>query len=173
MARVRYGIPMLALVLLGPACGKEPGVPRGEVDALLQRLDAMDSRLDALEERLGERPGERPAVEALAARPDDPFARAPAALEAAIEPGPTITVKLSAAGVEIDGRSVAQDDVSARLRELARASPGARLSLVAEPDVSYDAMVKLMDLAKEAGLTDVAISVRVHGEGEGAVSPVP
>jgi biopolymer transport protein ExbD len=173
MARVRYGIPMLALVLLGPGCGKEPGVPRSEIDALLQRLDAMDRRLDALEERLGEGPSERPAAQALPVRSDDPFARAPTIAEAAIEPGPTITVKLSAAGVEIDGKAVAQDDVSARLRELARASPGARLSLVAEPDVSYDAMIKLMDLAKEAGLADVAISVRVHGEGEGAVAPVP
>lgn len=166
MARVRYGIPTLALALLGPGCSKDPGVPRAEHEALLQRLDAMDRRLDALEERLGE----RPAAEALPAFPDDPFARMPAVAEAVAEPGPTITVKLSAAGIEIEGRAVAQEDVSARLRELSRASPNARLSLVTEPDVSYDAMVKLMDLAKEAGIDEVAISARVHGEGEGAVS---
>lgn len=164
MAAVRYGIPMLALALLGPGCREEPGASRAEVDALLQRLDAMDRRLDALEERLGERPAAAAAAPAPPALPDEPLARA-ALAEAIAEPAPMVTVKLSAAGVEIEGKAIAQDDVSTRLRELARASPGARLSLVAEPDVSYDAMVKLIDLAKEAGLTEVAISTRVHGEG--------
>lgn len=159
---------MIAITLLVPACGGEPGVPRAEHEALLQRVDAMASRIEALEGELAK----RPTPEALRR---DPSGR-DAALEVLAAPPrsdgepPALSVRVTAAGVMIDGKAVADADVSARFREVAAAAPGTRLTLMSEPDAPYDKLVRTMDLAREAGLTEVAISARVHGEGEGAVT---
>lgn len=162
---VRLGICMIAITLLGPGCGGEPGVPRAEHEALLQRLDAMDRRVDALEEAMQKRPT---AVEVMV-----PPERDPLGLPTPRAPGvdaPTVTVHVTATSVEIDGKVVADADLSARFREIAAAAPGTRLTLMSEPDAPYQAIVHAMDVAREAGLTDVAMAVRVHGEGEGAVT---
>lgn len=83
---------------------------------------------------------------------------------------PSLSVRITATNVEIDGKVVADEDLAARFREIARAEPRTRLTLMSEPDASYHELVRTMDLAREAGLTDVAITARVHGEGEGAVT---
>jgi hypothetical protein len=164
---VRRDMPLLIAIVLGPSCGGEPGVPRAEHDALLQRLDAMDQRLDALEEARAGRPAEGEA-------PPRPFADAfvqpyaAAAVEGALQP--TLKVRVTAGGVEIDGTLVAQADVLARFREVALMAPHTRLMVLTEPDVPYSAVVDALDLAREAGLTDIAMSARIHGEGEGAIT---
>jgi biopolymer transport protein ExbD len=161
---VRNGILVSALLLLGPGCGREPSVPGPEHEALLQRLDAMDERLDALEDAIAPRPASEdlppaPVAEVL----ERPAASAAAVAEAAT---PTLAVRITAGGgVELDGKAVAREDVLARFREVADKAPGTRLTVLAEPDVPYDVVVRTLDLAREAGLTDVAMSVRVHGEG--------
>jgi len=154
---------MLAITLLVPACGGEPGVPRAEHEALLQRVDAMASRIEALEGEIAKRP-----------TPEELWRDSPmraAALEVTAAPPrsdgepPSLSVRVTATGVEIDGKAVADEDLSARFREVAAAAPRTRLTLMSEPDAPYDQLVRAMDLAREAGLTDVAISARVHGEG--------
>jgi len=159
---VRYGIVVIAVMLLGPGCGGEPQVPGHEHEALLQRLDAMDRRLDALEEALARRPE--------LAEPRGPTLRDPLGLPegSATPPGltPTLAVRITASGgVELDGKAVASEDLLARLREIADKAPGTRLTVLAEPDVPYDTVIRTLDLAREAGLTDVAMSARIHGEG--------
>jgi hypothetical protein len=169
---VRIGISVIVVMVLGlglaPGCGGEPGVSRAEHEALLQRVDAMASRLEAFEGELAKRP-----------TPEELWRDQPmraAALEVLAAPPrsdgepPSLPVRVTAGGVEIDGKAVADDDLLARFREIARAEPRTRLSLMSEPDASYQALVRTMDLAREAGLTDVAITARVHGEGEGAVT---
>ena len=165
---VRIGIFVIAVILpsLGPGlgCGGEPGVSRAEHEALLQRVDAMASRLEAFEGELAKRP-----------TPEELWRDQPkraAALEVIAAPPrsdggepPSLSVRVTAGGVEIDGKAVADDDLLARFREIASAEPRTRLSLMSEPDASYQALVRTMDLAREAGLTDVAITARVHGEG--------
>lgn len=171
---VRIGISVITIILsslaLGPGCGGEPGVPRAEHEALLQRVDALASRVATLEDELAlrptpealwrDQPGRAAALEVIAAPPrsDD-------------EPPPSLAVRITAAGVEIDGKAIADEDLAAHLREIARAEPRTRLSLMSEPDASYHALVRTMDLAREAGLTDVAISARVHGEGAVTAGP--
>lgn len=160
---------MIAITLLVPGCGGEPGVPRAEHDALLQRVDAMASRIEALEGEIAKRPtpeelwrdspGRAAALEVIAAPPRSDS-----------EPPPSLSVRITATNIEIDGKVVADEDLAARFREIARAEPRTRLTLMSEPDASYHALVRTMDLAREAGLTDVAITARVHGEGEGAVT---
>lgn len=158
---------MIAITLLVPGCGGEPGVPRAEHEALLQRVDAMASRIEALEGELAKRPtpeelgrdppgrepGRAAALEGLAASPSREG-----------EP-PSLSVRVTATGVEIDGKVVADADLAARFREVAAAAPGTRLNLMSEPDATHAQLVRTMDLAREAGLTEVAISARVHGEG--------
>lgn len=56
---VRLGICMIAVTLFAPGCGGEPGVPRAEHEALLQRVDAMASRIEALEGEIAKRPTPR------------------------------------------------------------------------------------------------------------------
>lgn len=155
-----------AVMLLHPGCGGDPGVPRAEHEALLQRLDAMDERLDALED----------AIEGAVARGASPSERAvpmpnalglpgPFPVPDGAERSPTLSVRITLGGIELDGKAFTRDDARAHLREVARTAPSTRIALLAEPDVPYDAVIEAMDLAREAGLTDIAISARVHGEG--------
>ena len=167
---VRYGIPVIAIILLGPACGGEPPKPGPEYEALLQRLDAMDERLDALEEALGEpRPGDEPP----ASVQRDPLGVPRLAPATGPETSATLSVRLTTTSIEIDGKPVAREDVLDLLRDVARIQPGTRLSLLTEPGVPYNEVIDTLDLAREAGLTDVVMSARVHGEGEGAVTTAP
>jgi hypothetical protein len=161
---------MVVAIVLGPGCGGEPGVPRAEHEALLQRLDAMEQRLDALEEPRagGTAPEER--------RPradGDALARPgvlPVVEAAAAAPSPSLSVRVTAGGLELDGKAVTRDDALVRFRDVALTDPHTRLTVLSEPGVPYASVVDLLDLARTAGLTDVAMSARIHGEGDGASS---
>lgn len=156
--------PLILCTLLGIGCGEPQGPTNAEVDALLQRLDAMSRRLDAVEEAL-----ERGDVEGasqrlpLAAFPEPPLE--PPADAIPSEPR-TLRVDLSRAGVSIDDHVLTPEDAARRFREVAAEHPDTRLVLLAEPDVEHADVLEVLDLASEAGLRDVAMSVRVHGEGE-------
>lgn len=164
---VRYGILVVAIILLGPACGGEPPKPGPEHEALLQRLDAMDERLDALEEALGER---HPTDEPPASMQRDPLGVPRLAPATGRETSPTLSVRITTTGIEIDGKPVARENVLDLFRDVALVQPGTRISLLTEPGVPYNTVVDTLDLAREAGLTDIVMSARVHDEGEGAAS---
>jgi hypothetical protein len=170
IAAVRYGNPTLALLLLvGPGCREEPGVPRSEIDGLLQRLDAMDRRLDVLEDALAQdsAAAERPPS------PDDERASPLHAVAAVAdaEPPHTLAVRLTTSGIEIDGHTVPRERVLDLFRDVALIQPGTRLTVLTEPGVPYAAVVDAMDLARQAGLTDIAMSARIHDEGEVPAGP--
>jgi hypothetical protein len=159
---------MIAIVLgLGAhgGCGGEPGVPKAEHEALLQRLDAMDQRLDALEEALERRPA---LGEGLRLPPDHAAGAGTPASDPARPPahGAILKVRVTAAGLEIDGTLRAPADALSVFRDVALVAPHTRLTVIAEPDAPYAAVVDALDLAREAGLTDIAMSARIHGEGE-------
>ncbi|MCX4242226.1 ExbD/TolR family protein [Paraliomyxa miuraensis] len=154
----------LGLGGLGPfGCGGEPEVGRSEVQALLQRLDAMERRLDALEQP-------PPAASPTSAVPmtaplADPFAR-PSVGPAAAK---SLHVTVTPTGLSIDGRDLTRDQARRRFESAAAEIPPPRLVVVAESSVSHAAMVDVLDLAHEAGLEDVAMSARIHGPAD----PIP
>ncbi|MCA9649300.1 MAG: hypothetical protein KC501_05290 [Myxococcales bacterium] len=147
-------------LVLGIGCGGEPSPSAAEVDALLQRLDAMSRRLDALEEALerAESPAplepSPPRLESDPSRPPPPDGA---------EPG-SLRVDLRADGLRIDDEELTREQAQERFRQAARDAPGTRLVLLASPDVPHREVVELLDLAREAGLSDVAMSARIHGD---------
>lgn len=171
---MRYDAWVLVVTILLPGCGGEPGVPRAEHEALLQRLDAMDQRVDALEEALAK--GPTTASERAPAPHDPSLGRFPAIPEDAElgEPSPTLALRVTLTGLEVDGKVLTREAAEAHFREVARTAPSTRLMVVADPGVSHGAVIDALDLAREAGLTEVAMSARLHGEGgaagEGAVT---
>lgn len=160
---------MVVLSTLG--CGSEPDVSRADVDALLQRLDAMDARLDALEDARAAPP--RAPAAPLADGPAQPGTEA-SPLKAVAEATATATLTIHVTrggGLEIDGEAVTRQQAQARFREAARAPSPPRLSVLAEPEAPHSAVIDAIDLASEAGLPDVAMSARIHREGEAADPP--
>lgn len=158
---------VITVVLLGPSCGGEPGVARSEHEALLQRIDAMDRRLDALEEARVAPPTAESERLPLPHRDELVLPRPTPTADAAAADPASLKVRVTAAGLEIDGKAVTRADALARFRDVALIAPHTRLTVLSEPDVSYAAVVDALDLAREAGLTDIAMSARVYGEGEG------
>lgn len=161
IAGVRYGVLGIAVVLLPLGCGGEPGVTRAEHEALLQRLDAMDRRLDALEEEIAKEPAR---VDTMPAPPSDlvdPFRpdSSPDTKPAAL------ALRITPTGLEVDGKALTREQAEARFREVARTAPDTRLMVVTEPGVPHGTVVDALDLARAAGLTQLALSARLHGEG--------
>jgi hypothetical protein len=169
---VRYDVLALVASILVSGCGGEPGVSRAEHEALLQRLDAMDRRLDALEEALATTPAPVDPMPAPPADLVDPF-RSGLGTHASTK-ATTLALRVTITGLEIDGKPLTREDAAARFRDVARTAPGTRLMVVTEPGVPHGAVVDALDLAREAGLTEIAMSARLHGEGgapgEGAVT---
>ena len=62
------------------------------------------------------------------------------------------------------GTRITREQAQERFRQAARDAPGTRLVLLASPDVPHREVVELLDLAREAGLSDVAMSARIHGD---------
>lgn len=151
------------MAMLGAGCGGDPGVGRAEHQALLQRLDGMERRLDALEQASAPAPPAAPDAQA-----DLPNAQ-PFALPRA-EPSDvaheTMHVTVTSTGLSIDGKDMTRDEARTRFEAAAARVPPPRLVVVAEPTVPHAAMVDALDLAREAGLKDVAMSARIHGPGE-------
>lgn len=129
---------------------------------MLQRLDAMDQRLDLLED--ARRPAAAPGLPQLPDELDTP-ALLPAGRVSAH--APLLEVRVTASGLELDGKAVTRDDALARFRDVVLAAPHTRLTVVSEPEAPYTAVVDALDLAREAGLTDIAMSTRIHAPGEG------
>jgi hypothetical protein len=166
---VRTLVVVVVAPILLAGCGGEAGVSRAEHEALLQRLDAMDRRLDVLEDARAQ----EPAVAGRAPPRDElgPPLPTVAAVAAIAEPPPTLAVRLTTSGIEIDGHTVPRERVLDLFRDVALIQPGTRLTVLAEPGVPYAAVVDAMDLARQAGLTDIAMTARIHGEGEVADEP--
>jgi hypothetical protein len=161
IAAVRHATLVIA-ILVGPGCGGEPGVPRAEHEALLQRLDAMDRRLDAIEGAIGDASGARPAPDPWAVLPPGDALAPPSPTPDDGREPPTLAVRITLGGLELDGKPIAREDARARFREVARTAPRTRLTVLADPGVPYDTVVDALDLAREAGLTDIAMSARIH-----------
>ena len=163
----------LALVLLiGPSCGTG-STSREQQEALLQRRDAMSQRLDQLEKEVEAREAELAAAQARepeVARPEVSLAH-PLPATQAQQPAPSVQLTLRATGLLVDGVPMTREQATDRFRELARTAPDTRVSLLAEPEVPYAEMIEVLDLANEAGLSQIAISARVHGEGEAEATP--
>lgn len=153
---------MISLLLGLGSCGDPPGPSQAEeVEALLQRLDAMSRRLDSIEEALARAEAEEPPDRLPLADLSDPT-QPPSS-----ESTGTLRVDLRPTGVMIDDRLLSRQEAAEHFRTTALEAPGTRLVVLASPDVPHADVVALLDLAREAGLRDVAMSARVHGEGDG------
>lgn len=132
----------------------------------------MEKRLDLLED--AQRPHASPTPS-----PTPPLADAFAVPDPIRPPSAakrlpaTLQVTVTATGLELDGKAVDPTAALARFREVARLAPSTRLTVLSEPDVPYSAVVEALDLAREAGLTEIAMSARIHGAGEGAITAGP
>lgn len=152
------------MVMLAMGCG-EPAAPReSEVDALLQRLDAMSTRLAALEEALEQTERRPPAVPSLDTT--DEAITAPDPTEHAAQPVQKIRIDVEAGGLSIDGQSFTREQAALHLEQVARDAPQTELALLAGPEVPYEEVVAIMDLARQAGLDKIAILARVHGSAD-------
>ncbi|MEX1364500.1 MAG: biopolymer transporter ExbD [Nannocystaceae bacterium] len=151
-------------VVLAMGCS-EPAAPReSEVDALLQRLDAMSTRLAALEEALEQT--ERPPAAVPTLDTTDEAIAMPDTIERAEPPVPRIRIDVAADGLSIDGQSFTREQAALHLEQVARDAPQTELALLAGPEVPYEDVVAIMDLARQAGLERIAISARVHGSAD-------
>ncbi|MCA9711647.1 MAG: hypothetical protein KDK70_37775 [Myxococcales bacterium] len=156
---MRYRVLVLGLSIMPWGCGSGDSAPtRADHEALLQRLDAMDRRLDALEQAR-----DRAEAEPSEADPLRPVPRiAPLLPDDAPPVAATLRVELHPLGLRIEGEDVTHAQARARFERTAAEQPETRLVVLAEPGVPHRAVVELLDLAREAGLEQIAMSARVH-----------
>ncbi len=122
----------------------------------------MEQRLDVLEDAASKDPSpQRVASEvAIPVPPRLPTTAQDPAVATSLH------VHVRADGIALDGKDLTMEQAEDRFAAVAKARPETRLVVLAEPEVPYARMIEVLDLAREAGLEDIAMSVRVHGSDE-------
>ncbi len=135
-------------VLLVISCNGS--VEPAEHRALAERVEHMQRRLDALERQQAE-------LEAEVAAP-------PASTTSAAAPVPArrevLTLRLGPAGVELDGRSIADDRLDAELRAIAEAGTTRSVLVDVDATIPHARTVALLDRVHAAGFARLAIASR-------------
>jgi biopolymer transport protein ExbD len=164
----------LALALACAGCGDDEKTQ--DVAAVRAELERVQSRVKSLQREL-----ER------AQQPD------PAKLGAPTGPtqlGQTVQLELARAkmddhigksalvsvlpdGIDLDGSRVTLEELEFGLKKARAADPEASLIVSAAPDVPYERVIEVMDLAKEVGITRFAIATRPHEAPEPIPEPEP
>ena len=122
----------------------------------------MEERIDELEDAAEAQPAQRPP------RHPSGLAEGPGGFPPRLPPGPpppdsaspSLQVHVRVSGLSVDGKVVTQDDAEKLFREAARKNPATRLAMLSEPDVPHARVVEVMDLARDAGLSSIAISAK-------------
>ena len=72
-----------------------------------------------------------------------------------------LTVGITRAGaLYLDGQSVSEDALSAAMRARLASNPNVRVAIKGDSDVPYQRVIKVMDLARQAGLNSVSLGTR-------------
>ncbi len=157
---------LLAIVVSSASCDSSAAAHQAERDALVQRLDAMEQRLDTLEDATAQ-------AQATAAPVAPPTVANPVALPTTValpraDPSaselaarPSLTLHIDRSGLQIDGVPMSETAADTRFGKAAAADPLTNLVVVADRETPHARVVEVLDRAKRAGLTNIAISVRI------------
>ncbi len=140
---------------------------------MLQRLDHMERRLDTLEAPASVGAHPSPAGPGLELPSTQDIVLPPATPDQDRDAAPILSIHLAAEGLFLNGKRLSREAAQERLARVAREAPGTRLVVMSEPEVRHERVVEILDMARAQGLTDVAMSVRVHGETSPPEPPPP
>lgn len=146
-------------MLIALGCG-EP-LEAGERRALQDRLDQMQRRLEAMEKHVDELEERREAPPRIGPFPDSvPIAPPRAVADEAHSY--TVVVQVESTRASINGRETSDAELPAQLSDALARHPDASLVLHADEGVNHARVVEILDQAKQAGFTKIAIATRAQ-----------